>query len=126
MKESKRKKVMNNEIIGTLEILATKLGTTSEYLWGILLKQAPLSAATNLIQYVFIVVSCIFWIKKVKIFVNKISTKEWEECNWLWIVIVTVILAMFIMDALFSFPITFYALINPEYWALDQILSKLH
>ena len=116
---------MNDEIISALETLATKLGTTSAYLWGVLLKQAFLSAVVDLIQYILIVFVCILWIKKVKVFASKILDKEWDEINWAWIGIVSAMLGAFVIAGFLSFPTTFYALVNPEYWALDQILSRL-
>lgn len=116
---------MNNEIASVLETLATRLGTTVEYLWDILLKQAFLSAVMDLIQYVVIIFACILWIKKVKVFSAKISDDDWKEENWIWIAIISTILGLFVVAAFFSFPTTFYALVNPEYWALDRVLSEL-
>jgi hypothetical protein len=117
---------MNNEIVNALEALATKLGTTSEYLWNILLRQAPITAVTDLIQYAFTVFVCILWIKKAKVFVAKISNDDWEEEHWIWIILISVILGIFAIAAFFSFPNTIYALVNPEYWALDRILFRLN
>jgi hypothetical protein len=117
---------MTNETAKILEVLAQKLGTTSEYLWGVLLKQAPISAVTEFIQYAFIIFVCVFWIKKVKIFVGKISNNEWNSDNWTWIIITSVIIGMSAIVVFFSFPSTIYALVNPEYWALDMLLLKLN
>ena len=117
---------MTNETMNAIEILANKLGTTSEYLWGVLLKQAPISAITDLIQYALIIFACTFWIKKVKTFADKISDGEWEETSWAWIGVVSVILGIFVVCAFLSFPNTFYALVNPEYWALNKLLLKLN
>ena len=116
---------MTNETMNAIEALASRLGTTSEYLWDVLLKQAPISAIADLIQYALIIFACTFWIKKVKIFADKISDGEWEDTNWAWIGVISVILGTFVVVAFFSFPNTFYAFINPEYWVLDHILSKL-
>ncbi len=100
-----------------LAILATELGTTSEYLWEVLMKQAPLSAIMELIQYALLIVACIIW---------GIKTKDkWQEENWIWIGSVWGLLAMLIIVAFLCFPDTIYAFFHPEYWALDKILSAI-
>lgn len=45
---------MNEQTAKLLEQLASKLGTTSEYLWNILLKQAPIDATVTLLQTLFL------------------------------------------------------------------------
>lgn len=116
---------MTNEIAKALEVLAQKLGTTSEYLWNVLLKQAPISAVADFIQFTIIVFACYFWTKNFKAFITKISDKIWKEENWVWIILVSVILGVSAIVVFFSFPNTIYALINPEYWALNLLLSKM-
>lgn len=46
---------MNNEITKLLENLVQELGTTPKYLWNLLLKQAPLIAIVDLIQFVKVI-----------------------------------------------------------------------
>lgn len=116
---------MNNEIVNALETLAAKLGTTSEYLWSILLKQAPISAITDLIQYGLLILACVIWSKKMKNTIPKILNKGLNENHWAWVVAISIMLGIFIIVAFFSIPNTIYALVNPEYWALDRLLSKL-
>jgi uncharacterized RDD family membrane protein YckC len=106
---------MNNEITSILETLATKLGTTSERLWNILLKQAPITAIADLIQYALITFVCVLWIRKVKIFTDKILDGDWDEDNWIWIITISAMLGVFVIVAFFTFPNTIYALVNPEY-----------
>ena len=54
---------MNDQTAALLQNLANKLGTTSEYLWGILLRQATLSGTTDLIQYAILGVLTYFFYK---------------------------------------------------------------
>lgn len=42
-------KIMNEQTVKLVEQLAQKLGTTTEYLWNVLIKQAPISAAIDMI-----------------------------------------------------------------------------
>lgn len=116
---------MTDELAKALEMLAQKLGTTSEYLWGVLLKQAPLTAITDLIQYTIIIVSCIIWYKMTKIINAKVLNYDLGDEHLIWIVIVWVILAISIIVVFFSLPNTIYAIFNPEYWTLDKLLSEL-
>jgi len=108
-----------------LELLATKLGTTSEYLWGIMVKQAPISAMMNFIQYLLIIIGCIFWFKLTKIIKRKVDSKDLDSLNYVWIAIGWLILTALVVTAFFSFSNFFYALVHPEYWALDNILNRL-
>ena len=41
---------MNEQTTKLIEQLAQKLGTTTEYLWSVLLKQAPIDATVTLFQ----------------------------------------------------------------------------
>ena len=117
---------MTNEIAKTLETLAQKLGTTSEYLWGVLIKQAPLTGIVDFVQYIIIILACYFWARNLKTFTTKISDGDWKEEHWIWIIITSLILGIFVIAAFLSFPNTIYAFINPEYWALDLLLFKLN
>ena len=116
---------MTNEIAKALEALAQKLGTTSEYLWNVLMKQAPLSAIMDFVQYIIVVFACYFWIKNLKVFTAKILSNDWEEEHWIWIIVISLMLGIFVIAIFFSFPNTIYAIINPEYWALNLLLSKI-
>lgn len=117
---------MDSEIVSALETLAAKLGTTSEYLWNVLLKQASISAITDFIQCTLVILVCVFWIKKVKVVVPKILKGGLDDIYWIGIVIISILLAIFVITAFFCFPNIINGLINPEYWALDRLLSKLN
>ena len=108
----------------TLELLAAKLGTTTEYLWGVMLKQAPISAIMDFAQYLLLILACVFWFVAVKIIKVKVKS-GWDERLYLWVIVTAALLVLLLIVAFFRFPTTFYALIHPEYWALDQILDRL-
>ena len=42
---------MDSQSAVVIQNLANKLGTTSEYLWAVLIKQAPISGTVDLILY---------------------------------------------------------------------------
>ena len=121
---------MNTEITNLLTVLADKLGTTSEYLWGILLSQAPISATIILIQIIFTVLSGIFLWK-----LHKYFSKETDEKYSIYdngnggfeALVITLSILILIIGVVLFFQIenVLNGYFNPEYWALDKILNTL-
>jgi hypothetical protein len=112
-------------IADALKELALKLGTTTEYLWGVLIKQAPISATIQLGQAMFfVVVAVLFYFKVMKM----IRGGELSDENF-GAVVVTVIFGTVVAAGLLTAILSFGDVINgyfsPEYWALNEILSKL-
>jgi transcriptional regulator with XRE-family HTH domain len=114
---------MTQEVESLLERLAEKLGVTTQYLWDILLKQAPISAATNIFLGLVLGVIMYSWFKATVFFHRKIvDDPYWDDINYLWIAAVwTVLLAVAGYFLFYIIPDTIYALVHPEYWALKQI-----
>lgn len=112
------------EIVPLLEKLADQLGTTSEHLWRILIKQAPISATIDVIQYVAVILACIFWWKITRV-VHKQIHDSWDEINYAWIVGGWIILLIFLIAIFFCINGTITGLVHPEYWALDKILDTI-
>ena len=121
---------MNTEITNLLAILADKLGTTSEYLWGILLRQAPISATVILIQIIFTVLSGIFLWR-----LHKYFSKETDENYSMYdrsngglealIIIFSVLILIIGIFSFFQIENVLNGYFNPEYWALNKILNTL-
>ncbi len=115
---------MNDKEIQLLNELAGKLGTTSEYLWGILVKQAPIDGIMAIIVFTSVVILTTIWTKVV--YKKTVVTSEWRSegmvlFSWIsmWIMLVTTFL-LFI-----NIPNAIVGIINPEYWALKFIFSNL-
>jgi hypothetical protein len=111
------------EIAPLLEKLAKQLGTTVEYLWGVLVRQAMISACIDILQYIMLGVATYFFVILTKKF-YKIS----EDANWdeFWIVLPALIgIALLIIwvVAFFAIQNTITGFINPEYWALRKVLE---
>ena len=108
---------MNNETLTVLNTLAAKLGTTAEYLWSVLLKQAPITGVTDLILLVALIAFTV-------VYVNWVMSKPFkddmnESIAWfgvIGLVLLTIVVTMSSTSTIFA------ALFNPEYWALRQIL----
>jgi len=110
-----------------LETLANKLGTTTEYLWGILLKQAPIYATVSLIQVLVI------WGFGIVLYIihGHLSNDENEHSYYnqdLYSIVMCIVFIMWIILSLLSL-FELYNIVNgyfnPEYWALKEILDTL-
>ena len=102
-----------------LRELAEKLGTTVEHLWGVLVKQAPISAGINILTItVWIIVLIIvgFYMRRKAVQWDKdIAPVLW---GMFWAFAAGAFAALCII-----FGETVTALVNPEYWALKEILK---
>jgi len=127
---------MNNQTSELLNQLATKLGTTTQYLWSVLLKQAPISALTTLMYLVIIIVGGFILYGANKRFSkqHKDTTRDYERttCDYeehehlgVVMVISLIIWAIAFLVVFLSLSDIINGFFNPEYWALHQILSSV-
>lgn len=120
---------MNEQTTRLIEQLAQKLGTTAEYLWAVLLKQAPISAATDLFYLLMSIIGGIILIKIHKSLCKKkgeYDTSIYEEHDgWLVpVMIISVIIwAVLFIASISSIGGIVNGFFNPEYWALNKVLS---
>lgn len=121
---------MNDNTTKLLQELAAKMGTTTEYLWAVLLKQAHISAITSLFQYAIIALAGIL-LYKLHI---KFSMKDKNGTSLYYrketalempMVLCAVALGLISIFSFMTIGDVVNGLVNPEYWALDQIISKL-
>ena len=119
---------MNQEVIEMLKVLADKFGTTTEHLWSVLLNQAFLSGLFSTAFLSVILISSVWWVR----FALARIKKEKEENGYysypedsaiLWISIILLIPACGIVSTIIVYDIM-TAFLNPEYWALNRLLSK--
>ena len=109
----------NTEIL--LRELAEKLGTTSENVFNILVAQAPLQGLFNLlasILFIVIIHHSFKFLKKQKESLN-------EDGFFMLGLLLGVCGIITIVYTLITFSTNVSALINPEYWALKQILDVI-
>lgn len=123
---------MDEKTLEALTAIATKLGTTTEYLWGVLLKQAPIAGVIDLILTVAWVAGAFIWYRYVlrKTTPPKATedkrhqyadwTDEAAFFSWASVALVTVLAAAVVTGTLET---TVAALANPEYWALKKIFN---
>lgn len=110
---------MDEKTAQLIERLAAKLGTTAEHLWGVLVRQAPISGATDLgVLIASFAIAALLG-------VIALRTKDEDEGGMSFAVGMAALiagasaLAMFMSGA----SIIAAAFFNPEYWALKQILK---
>ncbi len=123
---------MNEQTTKLLEQLASKLGTTTQYLWSILIKQAPIDAIITLIQGVVIVLLGYGLYKIHKKLMQKPADDYHDNMYdkyeviaampmiialvfWLTIVVMWVCCIGDIVNGFF----------NPEYWALHKVFTLI-
>lgn len=111
---------MDDKMVALIEKLAAKLGTTSEYLWAVLTKQALISGITDIAQYIALaVVVCLVVRYREKL--NEFGSDN--EFIFVMMCAGGIVLAIVCVVAFFCIGNTVSALFNPEYWALKQVLS---
>lgn len=129
---------MNEKTEELLQKLADKLGTTTEYLWTVLVNQAKYDIIVSLVQMAFMAA---FIISTVKIHFRlakelpKDPNDKWSQHESLYgkyeeSAVIPMVLAGIISAILFIFFLSGFndlvaAIFNPEYWALKRILNCL-
>jgi len=120
------------ESIPFLEQLASKLGTTVEKLWEVLLKQAPISGTIDFIVCIIltlVAMQCFRFVNRkttvpAKTGKDEYPSAQWEEegavLAWIGIGILFLIIGLIIIFAVNNIAAAF---LNPEYWALKKILG---
>lgn len=120
---------MNDNTTKLIEQLAAKLGTTSEYLWGILIKQAPVAATVILTQIILIIIAGFVLYKSHLSFSdddNKVSYYNLEEGLVVPFTIAVIIWVILVIVSFFMVEEVINGYFNPEFWALNYIMDKLH
>lgn len=109
---------MNEKILEALAALADKLGTTAEYLWGVMVKQAAIGRAESVIMLTLFIVGMILFLCYVK-------KGDWDDLDFkaivtmisagIWVISLVVILV--------NTTLYLSAWFNPEGYALLKIFG---
>lgn len=120
---------MNEQTTKLLEQLANKLGTTSEYLWSILIRQAPINSTITLVQFV---VLALYGFILYRLHVKFSREDENERSIYynvepiMWLMCIGLIIFIGLCIAAFiEIPDLLNGYFNPEYWALNRILNSI-
>lgn len=124
---------MNDTTLDLLNRLADKLGTTVEHLWGVLIKQAPITAISDLVIGAVLVVLTVVWYRFVRAKTkvpprtpeNAYPSAAWDDDSatfaWVFVVITGLIALMWCVAAMQQ---AVTAFVNPGYWALKQLIPS--
>ncbi|MEI6059411.1 MAG: hypothetical protein WCR72_01830 [Bacteroidota bacterium] len=123
---------MNEQTTKLIEQLAQKLGTTTEYLWLVLLKQAPIDATVTLFQTLFVMLFGLALWKINKRLLKKGSEDKYSETGYekyeegaiIPMIIATIVFAILFIICFCCIGDIVNGYFNPEYWALERILNK--
>lgn len=120
---------MNENTLKIIEELAKKLGTTSEYLWGVLVKQAPINSTIDVFLVLIIMLFgfVLYKIHKKLMLKNengKTGYYEHEEMVCIPRILAVILFFTLFVTSFFLIKDIIIGYFNPEYWALDKILSK--
>lgn len=126
---------MNDKLQGVLTELASKFGTSVEHLWKVLVYQARIEVITDLVYYLLVMILGIilfkFHLKFDRQHADKSvsyerTTSAYEDSD-----VIPMIMFVFLIGWVILLIISFCciggtisAALNPEYWALRQIINK--
>ena len=115
-----------------IEVLAAKLGTTAEHLWGVLVRQAPISGGVDLVLCVVIAVVTAWWVQLVmrkttcppETETNRYPRAEWKDefafLAWFTVFAAGVLALVCVIGSAQGIVAAFA---NPEYWALMKLVK---
>lgn len=113
---------MDDKTLQALNALADKLGTTAEHLWGVLIRQAPISGCVELISLIICLVPTAV-VGRV-LYKRAQNNDFYQDVYFFSFVSVFLVLLVFDSALISRIDIIIAAFINPEYWALMQILNQ--
>lgn len=120
---------MNDELAKSLTLLSTKLGTSIEHLWEVLRFQAKVTAIQHITIFTILIVALTIGVKKVwPLFKADTDTDGFftqsEEFDKkvikVLIIAICVIFGTMAFDGIFD---SIVYIINPDYYALQQLIK---
>jgi hypothetical protein len=121
---------MNENTAKLLEQLASKMGTTSKYLWRILIKQTPIDATINLVQSILAIAGAFVLYSIHMKFLDKSNAGSsiyeiFQAAAVIPMVLLSTVSLISIIGVFASMGDIVNGYFNREYWALNKILEKI-
>jgi len=108
--------------------LAQKLGTTAVHLWEVLIRQAIILSLADIIViagWVYCLVLMYRFIEKKTKMKDSKGFREWdEEYAFIAWIIFAIVIVIFVIIVGISIGAVIGGIINPEYWALKQLIKN--
>lgn len=122
---------MNDKTIQLLHEIATKLGSTADHVFAVMIRQAYINALIDVFQTALILAVFVFWYRLVKRKTSKradpsggFDRPEWDDGGdilaWVSVYIFGIIIAFILGNVIDDLGTS---LLNPEYWALHQLIK---
>lgn len=123
------------EITPLLRELAAQMNTTVEFLWGVLVRQAQVYAISYIVDTIIVlVIAYLFasvlnhW-RRSNVGFDFMEVPTQDEGKWALYLFLSIVLGIITLTGMLAIIFTFNnfltALLNPEYWALQQILEYI-
>jgi hypothetical protein len=119
---------MNEQTAALMGQLAVKLGTTSEYLWTVLLKQAPIQGWIMVFEYALTAVAlAVLWRFRAALSagIKNCMDGDADVVVFIGLVIAGLAALFWLLACMFAFESMLTAFLNPEYWALNKVLATV-
>ena len=113
---------MNEATTKLIGELAAKLGVTVDHLWGVLVRQAPISGVCDVLVIIAWIVGLAWGLRRVR---SKTTDPKcgYDGAEFAWVVWgIAAALAIYVVSVAFSEIVASF--VNPEYWALKQVLPR--
>lgn len=114
-----------DQLAPLLNKLAEQMGTTSQYLWGVLLKQAPVKASIIGAEYAITAIALYMIFRFRKSIVDYCAEELPKPVNVIGGVVIGIIAVVWLLECMFCFESFLTAIFNPEYWAMQRVLSAV-
>jgi len=120
---------MNDELQKQLATLAAKLGTSVEHLWNVLIRQAKIQAIEDIVFVLFTAGLTFLLVKLWSSFYKNGDGFESFADNHIPVAIGIILASiadviMIVISVVLSISTIPTELLNPEYWALHELIGK--
>lgn len=105
---------MKEDAMIFLRELADELGTTTEYLWSVLVNQGPISGVVSIITFLMLLITSVALMFLAKKEIES-GHEGWAVLSSLTAIVSVLVTLIYGVTALKT---GVYGLVNPEYWAL--------
>lgn len=115
---------MHKDTLELVDRLATKLGTTAEYLWRVLINQTRIELIKDAAWAIVALAYLLALIPLTRYLVRRKNEAGYDDDGWIIAIVVSMFIAAVMVVVFISSVSEIPTLVyNPEYWALSKILK---